>query len=375
MIDICDFAVGLSRQLYGLTIASERPGHRMIEPWHPLGPVGVITAFNFPVAVWGWNAALALVCGDPVVWKPSERTPLTAIATTSLLARAAERHGDVPDGLFSSSSAGPTALSSWPRTRASRSSPRPARPRWARRRRGRRGPPRPLAARARRQQRRDRRSERRSRSRRARGFFAAVGTAGQRCTRLRRLIVHESVADELLERLVRPTAASRSAIRGSRTRSWARSSRRGVRTDGGRDRRGGAQGGEVVDGGGARWPIAGPAAGTPSPRSSDAGTERRRQAGDVRADSVRPRYDDLDEAIALQNGVPQGSRRRSSRPTCARPSNSSPRRAPTAGSPTSTSGRAAPRSAARSAARRRPAAVASRGPTRGEPTCAARPQR
>ena len=100
MIDICDFAVGLSRQLYGRSIASERPGHRLTETWHPLGPVGVISAFNFPVAVWSWNAALALVCGDPVVWKPSERTPLTAIATMSLLARAAERHGDVPDGLF-----------------------------------------------------------------------------------------------------------------------------------------------------------------------------------------------------------------------------------------------------------------------------------
>ena len=78
MIDICDFAVGLSRQLYGLTIASERPDHRMIEQWHPLGPVLVISAFNFPVAVWAWNAALALVCGDPVLWKPSEKTPLTA---------------------------------------------------------------------------------------------------------------------------------------------------------------------------------------------------------------------------------------------------------------------------------------------------------
>ena len=78
MIDICDFAVGLSRQLYGLTIASERPDHRMMEQWHPLGPVLVITAFNFPVAVWAWNAALALVCGDPVVWKPSEKTPLAA---------------------------------------------------------------------------------------------------------------------------------------------------------------------------------------------------------------------------------------------------------------------------------------------------------
>ena len=76
MIDICDFAVGLSRQLYGLTIASERPNHRMIEQWHPLGPVLVISAFNFPVAVWAWNAALALVCGDPVIWKPSEKTPL-----------------------------------------------------------------------------------------------------------------------------------------------------------------------------------------------------------------------------------------------------------------------------------------------------------
>ena len=85
MIDICDFAVGLSRQLYGLTIASERPGHRLMEQWHPLGPCGVITAFNFPVAVWAWNAALALVCGDPVVWKPSDKTPLTAVACDALL--------------------------------------------------------------------------------------------------------------------------------------------------------------------------------------------------------------------------------------------------------------------------------------------------
>src|SRR6202008_4275435 len=87
MIDICDFAVGLSRQLYGLTIASERPGHRMMEQWHPLGPVGVISAFNFPVAVWAWNAALAIVCGNSVIWKPSEKTPLTALATQKLFAR------------------------------------------------------------------------------------------------------------------------------------------------------------------------------------------------------------------------------------------------------------------------------------------------
>src|SRR5205085_7638773 len=93
MIDMCDFAVGLSRQLYGLTIASERPNHRMMEQWHPLGPVGCITAFNFPVAVWAWNAAVALVCGDPVVWKPSELTPLTAIAVQNIANRVLEPAG------------------------------------------------------------------------------------------------------------------------------------------------------------------------------------------------------------------------------------------------------------------------------------------
>ncbi|MFN3389668.1 MAG: aldehyde dehydrogenase family protein, partial [Allosphingosinicella sp.] len=99
MIDICDFAVGLSRQLYGLTIATERPGHRMMETWHPLGVVGVISAFNFPVAVWAWNACLAFVCGDAVVWKPSEKTPLTAVAVQALFERAAARFGDAPAGL------------------------------------------------------------------------------------------------------------------------------------------------------------------------------------------------------------------------------------------------------------------------------------
>ena len=92
MIDICDFAVGLSRQLYGLTIASERPGHRMMEVWHPIGVVGVISAFNFPVAVWAWNAALAFVCGNSVTWKPSEKTPLTAIATHALFMKAVTLH-------------------------------------------------------------------------------------------------------------------------------------------------------------------------------------------------------------------------------------------------------------------------------------------
>ncbi len=93
MIDICDFAAGLSRQLHGLTIASERPQHRMMETWHPLGPVGVVSAFNFPLAVWAWNAALALVCGDPVVWKPSEKAPLTAWAVASLFDRVATGFG------------------------------------------------------------------------------------------------------------------------------------------------------------------------------------------------------------------------------------------------------------------------------------------
>jgi aldehyde dehydrogenase (NAD+) len=94
MIDICDFAVGLSRQLYGLTIASERPGHRMMETWHPLGPVAIITAFNFPVAVWAWNAALALVCGNPVIWKSSEKTPLTAIAVQTIFDKVAKAFGN-----------------------------------------------------------------------------------------------------------------------------------------------------------------------------------------------------------------------------------------------------------------------------------------
>jgi aldehyde dehydrogenase (NAD+) len=99
MIDICDFAVGLSRQLYGRTIATERADHRMMESWHPLGVCGVISAFNFPVAVWSWNAALALACGDPVVWKPSEKTPLTALAVQAVVKRALHRFGDAPGGL------------------------------------------------------------------------------------------------------------------------------------------------------------------------------------------------------------------------------------------------------------------------------------
>ena len=100
MIDICDFAVGLSRQLYGLTMPSERPGHKMAEYWHPAGVVGVISAFNFPVAVWSWNAALACICGDSVVWKPSEKTPITALVCRQLFRRAVKQFGEAPDGLL-----------------------------------------------------------------------------------------------------------------------------------------------------------------------------------------------------------------------------------------------------------------------------------
>ncbi|BCH31016.1 aldehyde dehydrogenase [Mesorhizobium sp. L-8-10] len=204
MIDICDFAVGLSRQLYGLTIATERPGHRMMETWHPLGVVGVISAFNFPVAVWSWNAALALVCGNAVVWKPSEKTPLTALACQAIFARAAARFGGVPEGL-SQVLIGDRAIgevlvdharvplvSATGSTRMGREvGPRLAR-RFARailelggNNAGIVCPSADLdmALRA--------------------IAFGAMGTAGQRCTTLRRLFVHDSVYEALLPRLRR----------------------------------------------------------------------------------------------------------------------------------------------------------------------------
>ena len=204
MIDICDFAVGLSRQLYGLTIASERPNHRMMEQWHPLGPVLVISAFNFPVAVWAWNAALALVCGNPVIWKPSEKTPLTAEAVTALMRRALDRFGDAPDGLVQLVQGGREvgeALVDDPRialvsATGSTAMGRIVGPRVAQRfgrvlleLGGNNAmivcPSADLAL-----------AERAI-------LFSAAGTAGQRCTTLRRLIVHESVADGLVSRLRR----------------------------------------------------------------------------------------------------------------------------------------------------------------------------
>lgn len=202
MIDICDFAVGLSRQLYGLTIASERPDHRMMEQWHPLGPVLVISAFNFPVAVWAWNAALALVCGNPVIWKPSEKTPLTAEAVTALMKRALKHFGDAPEGLVQLVQGGREVgeqLVDDPRialvsATGSTAMGRAVGPRVAQRF-GRAllelggnnamivCPSADLAL-----------AERAI-------LFSAAGTAGQRCTTLRRLIVHESVSDQLVARL------------------------------------------------------------------------------------------------------------------------------------------------------------------------------
>ncbi|WP_024279584.1 aldehyde dehydrogenase family protein [Xanthobacter sp. 126] len=202
MIDICDFAVGLSRQLHGLTIATERPDHRMMETWHPMGVVGVISAFNFPVAVWAWNAALALVCGNSVVWKPSEKTPLTALAVDAIFARAAARFGGVPEGLSTlvlGGRAAGEALVDDARVPVISATGSTAMGRHV-------GP---------------RVAQRFGRSILELGgnnaaivcpsadldltlravAFSAMGTAGQRCTTLRRLMVHESVYDALLPRL------------------------------------------------------------------------------------------------------------------------------------------------------------------------------
>ncbi|MFV3130928.1 aldehyde dehydrogenase family protein [Niveispirillum sp. KHB5.9] len=206
MIDICDFAVGLSRQLHGLTIATERAEHRMMETWHPLGVTGIISAFNFPVAVWVWNAALALVAGNAVVWKPSEKTPLTALAVDALFARAVDRFradgGAAPDGLSGLliggrevggvlvdhrhvplvSATGSTAMGRivGPRLAA----------RFARAILELGGNNAAIVA------------PTADLDLALRGIaFAAMGTAGQRCTSLRRLFVHDSLYDSFVPRL------------------------------------------------------------------------------------------------------------------------------------------------------------------------------
>lgn len=308
MIDICDFAVGLSRQLYGLTIASERPGHVMRETWHPLGPCAVITAFNFPVAVWSWNAALALVCGDPVIWKPSEKTPLTAMACMAILARAVARFGDdAPEGLAqlvlggAALGAALTASPAVPLVSATGST-----------RMGRIVGPEV--------------AKRFGRSILELGgnnamivapsadldmavraiVFSAVGTAGQRCTSLRRLIVHNSIRDALVERLIRayaslpigdPRKATTligplidSAARQRMQDALVQARAEGGIVHGGQSSAGAPQGGAYVE---------------------PAIVEMPSQTAIVREETFAPilyvmGYEAFDEAIAMQNDVPQG---------------------------------------------------------------------
>ena len=297
MIDICDFALGLSRQLYGLTIASERPDHRMMEQWHPLGPVLVISAFNFPVAVWAWNAALALVCGDPVIWKPSEKTPLCAEAVMRLAERALKRFGDAPAGLLALVQGGRDVgealvddsrialVSATGSTAMGRSvGPRVAA------RFGRSllelggnnativtpSADLELAARA--------------------ILFSAAGTAGQRCTTLRRLIVHDSVAGALVDRLRTLFAKVRvgdpresDTLIGPLIDGGAFEAMQAVLGEG-------IERVEAVAGGHYVRPAI---------------VELARQSGDALKETFAPilyviRYRELGEAIALNNAVPQG---------------------------------------------------------------------
>jgi aldehyde dehydrogenase (NAD+) len=204
VIDICDFAVGLSRQLYGLTIASERKHHHMLERWHPLGPVAVITAFNFPMAVWAWNATLALVCGNPVIWKPSEKTPLTGAALHALLVSVAASFEDAPPGLTALLQGGRTVgewlsgdgrvplVSATGSTRMGRELAVRVAGRFGRTLLELGGNNAMIVA----------PSAREDLAVRA-ITFAAAGTAGQRCTTLRRLYVHASRYDAILARLTR----------------------------------------------------------------------------------------------------------------------------------------------------------------------------
>jgi len=202
MIDICDFALGLSRQLYGLTVASERPGHAMRETWHPMGPCGVITAFNFPVAPWAWNAALALVCGDPVVWKPSEKTPLCALATVKIFEKALAKFGNAPDGLLQVvvgereggeilvASPDVPIISATGSTRMGRAVAPKVAERFGRAILELGGNNAMIVA----------PSADLEMALRA-IVFSAVGTTGQRCTSLRRLVVQDQVYDRLVPRL------------------------------------------------------------------------------------------------------------------------------------------------------------------------------
>ncbi|MEU1146838.1 aldehyde dehydrogenase family protein [Streptomyces sp. NPDC005863] len=308
MVDICDFAVGLSRQLYGRTIASERPGHRLAESWHPLGVVGVISAFNFPAAVWSWNTAVALVCGDTMVWKPSELTPLISLACDRLLARAAEDVGaprDVHRLLLGDRAVGErlvddprvALVSATGSTRMGREvGPRVA-ARFGRCLLELGGNNAAVVAPS------------ADLELAVRGIvFAAAGTAGQRCTTLRRLIVHRDVADTLTERL---TAAYRKLPVGDPFDDGTLvgpliSTRALDAMQGALDRVRG-EGGELLAGGARRSVPAAPHAAYVEP----AVVRVPRQSDTVREETFAPllyvlTYDTFEEAMALHNDVPQG---------------------------------------------------------------------
>ena len=308
MIDICDFAVGLSRQLHGLTIASERPGHRLMETWHPMGPCAVITAFNFPVAVWSWNAALALVCGNPVLWKPSDKTPLTALACDALFQRAAADVG-APAGLNQVLLGGADVgealarheavaiVSATGSTRMGRAVAPVVAGRFGRLILELGGNNAAVVAPS------------ADLELAVRGIaFSAVGTAGQRCTSLRRLIVHSSVRDELVDRLSRAYATvpigdplADGTLVGplidapafDRVREAVEKAE--------------ADGGQLVVGGGRVLADLAPDARYVQP----AIVTMPGQTDIVRTETFGPllfvlTYDDFDEALSLHNDVPQG---------------------------------------------------------------------
>jgi aldehyde dehydrogenase (NAD+) len=305
MIDICDFAVGLSRQLYGLTIASERPGHRMLETWHPLGVVGVISAFNFPVAVWAWNAALALVCGNAVVWKPSEKTPLTALAVNALLARVVAEFGDdAPAGLASVLTGGAregsalvesrqvALVSATGSTRMGQIVGEAVAARFGRSLLELGGNNASIVA----------PSADQSLALRA-CAFGFMGTTGQRCTSLRRLFVHRSIYDGFVGAL--KGAAASVAIGDPRDPAnligplidEAAFAGMQAALEAARAAGGTVSGGERLD--------------LPGVYVRPAIVELSEHSGPVLNETFAPilyafAYDDLDEAIALQNAVPQG---------------------------------------------------------------------
>ena len=308
MIDICDFAVGLSRQLYGRTMPSERPGHRLMETWHPLGVVGVISAFNFPAAVWSWNTAVALVCGDPVVWKPSEQTSWTALAAHAVLARAIAEQDAPPDlsqvlvGDASTGSAladhpGVALVSATGSTRMGREvGPRVA-SRFGRCLLELGGNNAAVVA----------PSADLDLTTRA-IVFSAAGTAGQRCTTMRRVIAHRGVVEELTERLV--SAYSRLPIGnplagGTLVGPMVHGEAYSRMADA--VERGRSEGGRLVVGGDRVLAESAPQAYYVEP----AVMRHDRQSEVVRQETFAPllhvvAYDELEEAVALNNGVPHG---------------------------------------------------------------------